>query len=98
MLSMEIRNEMKLIVLRYINKEVYLIRQCMNNWLKTEWEANLESTSFLFLALSLDMFRMNPFPQKKIMTFNKHIKDFSFFVNYQVKISLISPLSCLSFP
>jgi len=27
--------------------------------------------------------RMNPFPQKKIMTFNKHVKDFTFFVNYQ---------------
>ena len=26
--------------------------------------------------------RMNPYPQKKIMTFNKHIKDFTFFVNY----------------
>merc|ERR1712025_875557 len=26
--------------------------------------------------------RMNPFPQKKIMTFNKHIKDFKFNVNY----------------
>ena len=29
---------------------------------------------------------MNPFPQKKIMTFNKHIKDFTFHVNYQVKL------------
>ena len=27
--------------------------------------------------------RMNPFPQKKIMTFNKHTKDFTFYVNYQ---------------
>ena len=27
---------------------------------------------------------MNPFPQKKIMTFNKHVKDFTFYVNYQV--------------
>jgi len=26
--------------------------------------------------------RMNPFPQKKIMTFNKHVKDFRFYVNY----------------
>jgi hypoxia up-regulated 1 len=26
--------------------------------------------------------RMNPFPQKKIMTFNKHVKDFTFNVNY----------------
>jgi len=26
--------------------------------------------------------RMNPYPQKKIMTFNKHIKDFTFNVNY----------------
>lgn len=26
--------------------------------------------------------RMNPFPQKKIMTFNKHLKDFKFYVNY----------------
>merc|ERR1712012_111794 len=26
--------------------------------------------------------RMNPFPQKKIMTFNKHVKDFVFNVNY----------------
>lgn len=26
--------------------------------------------------------RMNPFPQKKIMTFNKHIQDFRFYVNY----------------
>jgi len=26
--------------------------------------------------------RMNPYPQKKIMTFNKHVKDFNFFVNY----------------
>jgi len=26
--------------------------------------------------------RMNPYPQKKIMTFNKHVKDFSFNVNY----------------
>merc|ERR1711994_953287 len=27
--------------------------------------------------------RMNPFPQKKIMTFNKHVKGFTFYVNYQ---------------
>merc|ERR1712106_1260621 len=26
--------------------------------------------------------RMNPYPQKKIMTFNKHVKDFTFNVNY----------------
>lgn len=26
--------------------------------------------------------KMNPYPQKKIMTFNKHIKDFTFYVNY----------------
>ena len=26
--------------------------------------------------------RMNAFPQKKVMTFNKHTKDFSFSVNY----------------
>lgn len=26
--------------------------------------------------------RMNPFPQKKVMTFNKHMKDFSFNVTY----------------
>ncbi|XP_060083520.1 hypoxia up-regulated protein 1-like [Ylistrum balloti] len=26
--------------------------------------------------------RMNPFPQKKVMTFNKHVKDFTFNVTY----------------
>ena len=26
--------------------------------------------------------RMNPYPQKKVMTFNKHTKDFSFDVSY----------------
>jgi hypoxia up-regulated 1 len=26
--------------------------------------------------------KMNPYPQKKIMTFNKHVKDFMFYVNY----------------
>lgn len=26
--------------------------------------------------------RMNPYPQKKVMTFNKHVKDFSFNVSY----------------
>ena len=26
--------------------------------------------------------RMNPFPQKKVMTFNKHLKDFDFNVTY----------------
>ena len=26
--------------------------------------------------------RGNPYPQKKVMTFNKHVKDFSFEVNY----------------
>merc|ERR1711971_1317778 len=26
--------------------------------------------------------RMNPYPQKKIMTFNKHQSDFTFYVNY----------------
>merc|ERR1711934_1210246 len=26
--------------------------------------------------------RMNPYPQKKIMTFNKHQADFTFYVNY----------------
>ena len=26
--------------------------------------------------------RMNPFPQKKVMTFNKHTDDFGFAVNY----------------
>ena len=25
--------------------------------------------------------RMNAFPQKKIMTFNKHVDDFTFYVN-----------------
>ena len=27
--------------------------------------------------------RMNPYPQNKIMTFNKHVKDFTFNVNYE---------------
>ena len=26
--------------------------------------------------------RMNAYPQKKVMTFNKHVKDFDFEVNY----------------
>jgi len=26
--------------------------------------------------------RLNPFPQKKVMTFNKHTDDFNFNVNY----------------
>ena len=26
--------------------------------------------------------RMNPYPQKKVMTFNKHTSDFNFNVNY----------------
>lgn len=26
--------------------------------------------------------KMNPFPQKKIITFNKHTNDFDFHVNY----------------
>jgi hypoxia up-regulated 1 len=26
--------------------------------------------------------RMNPFPQRKVMTFNKHFKDFTFDVRY----------------
>lgn len=25
---------------------------------------------------------MNPYPQKKILTFNKHVNDFSFYVSY----------------
>lgn len=25
---------------------------------------------------------MNPYPQKKVLTFNKHHEDFAFFVNY----------------
>lgn len=25
---------------------------------------------------------MNPYPQKKVLTFNKHSEDFSFYVNY----------------
>jgi len=34
--------------------------------------------------------RMNQFPQKKIMTFNKHIKDFAFNVNYN-DLDYLSP-------
>ena len=26
--------------------------------------------------------RLNPYPQKKVMTFNKHTDDFDFYVNY----------------
>lgn len=44
--------------------------------------------------------KMNPYPQKKIMTFNKHIKDFDFHVNYDeldhlsdVEISYIGSLN-----
>lgn len=25
---------------------------------------------------------MNPYPQKKILTFNKHVSDFTFYVSY----------------
>merc|ERR1711874_578772 len=44
--------------------------------------------------------RMNPYPQKKIMTFNKHVKDFDFHVNYDqmdhlsdVEVSYIGSLN-----
>merc|ERR1712183_523263 len=47
--------------------------------------------------------RMNPFPQKKIMTFNKHVKDFRFYVNYhdlaylgETEVSYIASLNLTS--
>ncbi|XP_022325239.2 hypoxia up-regulated protein 1-like isoform X1 [Crassostrea virginica] len=41
--------------------------------------------------------RMNPFPQKKVMTFNKHVKDFSFNVTYG-DLSFLSAEDLKSFP
>ncbi|XP_067678637.1 hypoxia up-regulated protein 1-like isoform X2 [Haliotis asinina] len=41
--------------------------------------------------------RMNPYPQKKVMTFNKHFSDFSFSVGYG-DISFLSDLDKKSFP
>lgn len=41
--------------------------------------------------------RMNPYPQKKVMTFNKHVKDFSFNVSYG-DLSFLSEDDLRSFP
>ncbi|XP_048257945.1 hypoxia up-regulated protein 1-like isoform X2 [Haliotis rufescens] len=41
--------------------------------------------------------RMNPYPQKKVMTFNKHYSDFSFSVGYG-DIDFLSDLDKKSFP
>lgn len=41
--------------------------------------------------------RMNPYPQKKVMTFNKHVKDFSFNVSYG-DLSFLSADDLRSFP
>ncbi|XP_061188994.1 hypoxia up-regulated protein 1-like isoform X1 [Saccostrea echinata] len=41
--------------------------------------------------------RMNPYPQKKVMTFNKHVKDFSFNVTYG-DLSFLSAEDLKSFP
>jgi len=34
--------------------------------------------------------RMNPYPQKKVMTFNKHFKDFNFNVSYN-ELDFLAP-------
>lgn len=46
-------------------------------------EETSESSEASFKKIRRTLFsRINPFPQKKIMTFNKHVKDFTFNVNY----------------
>jgi len=46
-------------------------------------EGEEASTDTGFKKVKRTLFsRMNPYPQKKIMTFNKHVKDFTFNVNY----------------
>merc|ERR1711990_1320279 len=46
-------------------------------------EENSENTEVTLKRIRRTLFsRINPFPQKKIMTFNKHVKDFTFNVNY----------------
>jgi len=48
------------------------------------FERELEDSEGEFKKVKRTLFsRMNPYPQKKIMTFNKHVKDFRFFVHYQ---------------
>jgi len=65
-------------VKKFITKEAVVFP------LDVTFERELEDTPGEFKKVRRTLFsRMNPFPQKKIMTFNKHIKDFSFFVNYQ---------------
>ena len=46
-------------------------------------EENSENTEVTLKRIRRTLFsRINPYPQKKIMTFNKHVKDFTFNVNY----------------
>lgn len=53
-------------------------------WLQVEFEKQTaENTEDKPKTVKRTLFgRMNPYPQKKVMTFNKHLKDFSFNVTY----------------
>ena len=47
-----------------------------------------DCTLFFFILVAAQVVKrtlfpaMNPYPQKKVLTFNKHHEDFSFYVNY----------------
>jgi len=48
-----------------------------------EREAENEDGSKVLKIIRRTLFsHMNPYPQKKILTFNKHVGDFTFYVSY----------------
>ena len=64
-----------------------LVTNSVIGWFQVEFERvkheedKEETTSSKIIKRTL-FNRMNPFPQKKVMTFNKHTKDFGFNIKY----------------
>lgn len=70
-------------VKKFITKEAVLLPIDVNfeRELDPSEEGGAESATTKKVRRTL-FSKMNPYPQKKIMTFNKHVKDFRFYVNY----------------
>lgn len=54
----------------------------MGFFLQVVFERELESSNSVKHVKRMLFGPMNPYPQKKVLTFNKHQTDFSFYVNY----------------
>lgn len=90
-------------VKKFLTKDAVILPIDVDFEREIESEEGLEGEPTMKKVRRTLFSRMNPFPQKKIMTFNKHVKDFKFNVNYadlaylgETEVSYIASLNLTS--